>query len=76
MNTNDYHVVPNNKIGGSDVKREQASRASRHFETQQKAIDAARKMSRRERTELFIHGMDGKILRRDSHGHDPVSSKG
>ncbi|OCH99555.1 DUF2188 domain-containing protein [Legionella jamestowniensis] len=62
----DYHVIPNFRIGGWDVKREHASRASRHFETQQKAINAARKMSKRNNAELFIHGHDGKLLRKDT----------
>ena len=45
------HVVPN-PGGGWDDKREGASRASRHFDTQKDAIEAAREAARREKTEL------------------------
>ncbi|KTD17516.1 DUF2188 domain-containing protein [Legionella jordanis] len=76
MSRNDYHVLPNSRLGGWDVRREHGLKASRHFETQDKAIAAARKMSRRAGTELFIHGMDGEILRKDSHGHDPFPPRG
>ncbi|HAT3877866.1 TPA: DUF2188 domain-containing protein [Legionella pneumophila] len=76
MRPNDYHVIPNERVGGWDVKREHADRASRHFETQKEAIIAARKFSREAGTELFIHGKDGKILRKDSHGNDPYPPKG
>ncbi|WED43647.1 DUF2188 domain-containing protein [Legionella cardiaca] len=76
MRPSDYHVLPNERLGGWDVKRENATRASRHFETQNEAIASARKLSRGAGTELFIHGLDGKILRKDSHGHDPFPPKG
>ncbi|WED43528.1 DUF2188 domain-containing protein [Legionella cardiaca] len=67
MKRNDYHVLPNFRSGGWDVKRENASRISRHFETRDKAINAARKMSQRTHSELFIHGMDGKVLKKDNY---------
>ena len=37
---------------------------------------AAREQSKREGTELFIHGKDGQIQRKDSHGNDPKDIKG
>ncbi|CEK10123.1 DUF2188 domain-containing protein [Legionella hackeliae] len=76
MRPKDYHVLPNESMGGWDVKRENAERATRHFETQKEAILAARKFSRDEGTELFIHGKDGAILSKDSYGNDPFPPKG
>lgn len=70
-----HHVVPNPK-GGWDVERSGAERASGHFDTKQKAIDAAREISQNQDTELVIHNKDGEIARRDSHGHDPFPPRG
>jgi len=70
-----HHVVPNPN-GGWDVKKGGAERSSGHFETKQDAVDAAREVSRNQRTELYIHGVDGRIQRKDSHGHDPFPPKG
>lgn len=64
------HVVPN-PDGGWDVKPERGQRASRHFDTQQDAIDAARGIARNQGTELIIHRRDGRIRDRDSYGPDP-----
>jgi len=68
------HVVP--RDGDWAVLREGAQRDSSHHDTQADAIDAARQTAERERTELFIHGRNGQIRERDSHGHDPFPPKG
>lgn len=70
-----HHVVPN-KSGGWDVKVSGGERAIKHTETKQPAVNIAREISRNQKTELFIHNKDGRIGQRDSHGHDPESSKG
>lgn len=44
--------------------------------TQQEAIDIAREISRNQESELFIHGRNGQIRERDSHGYDPRNVKG
>ena len=64
------HVIPDSG-GGWNSKREGASRASRHFDTQNEAIEASRNAARRDKTELTIHGKDGKIREKDSYGKDP-----
>jgi hypothetical protein len=51
-------------------------RATRTFDTQQQAIDAARDTARRENSELLIQGEDGQIRERNSYGHDPHPPKG
>ena len=63
------HVVPH--PAGWAVKREGAARASSVHRTQADAIDVARQISRNQRSELIIHGQDGRIRQQDSHGHDP-----
>lgn len=63
------HVVPH--TNGWAVKSEGASRATEVFSTQQEAIARAREIAQNQRSELLIHGKDGQIRARDSHGNDP-----
>ncbi len=44
--------------------------------TPQEAIEIARGISKNQESELFIHGRNGQIRERDSHGHDPKNIKG
>lgn len=69
------HVVPNQN-GGWNVKGEKNQRATVHTNNKKDAIKIARKISKNQNSELFIHGKDGKIQSRDSHGHDPHPPKG
>ena len=69
------HVVPS-RNGGWDVKGEGNSRASKHFDKKQAAIDYGRETSRNQKSELVIHNKDGRIAQKDSHGHDPHPPKG
>jgi LAS superfamily LD-carboxypeptidase LdcB len=57
-------------------RREHSERVSRITDTQGEAIDQARSAAQRDGVELFIHGRDGKIRDRDSHGHDPCPPPG
>lgn len=68
------HVVPSS--GGWSVRKAGASRASSTHATQQEAIDAATRIARNQRTELYIHGRDGRIRERNSFGNDPHPPKG
>ncbi|MDE7218093.1 MAG: DUF2188 domain-containing protein [Oscillospiraceae bacterium] len=70
-----HHVVYS-PSGGWNVKRGGAKRISGHYATKQEAITAGRQMSRNQRTEFLIHGLNGKIQSSDSHGHDPHPPKG
>jgi hypothetical protein len=67
------HVVPNGSKWS--VRRAGASKASRTFATQGEAIAKARDNARKQKTELFIHGRDGRIRERDSYGTDPHPPK-
>ena len=68
------HVVP--RDGKWAVRKTGANRVTRSFETQREAIEAARDIARNQRTELYIHGRDGRIRERDSYGKDPFPPKG
>ena len=69
------HVVPV-KSGGWNVKQGGGAKASRHFETKQPAIAWGRKVSRNKSSEFYIHGRDGRIQSKDSHGLDRYPPKG
>lgn len=69
------HVVPRGN-GKWAVRRGGANRASRRFDTQREAIEAGRKIARKQGTELYIHGRDGRVRERSSFGKDPYPPKG
>lgn len=68
------HVIPSPK-GGWSVRKGGAEKASRTFDDKQKAIDYARIVSRNQGSELYIHGRDGAVQHKDSHGKDPAQTK-
>lgn len=68
------HVVRNAKDGW-DVKKGGASRASRHFDTQQEAIDYGRNVAMNQNAEFYVHGRDGRIRTKNSYGNDPCPPK-
>jgi len=65
------HHVTHNPNGGWDVKKSGASKSSGHFSTKKEAVDAGRIISQNQKSELVIHGLNGKIQSSDSHGNDP-----
>lgn len=71
---NTRHVVPH--PDGWANKKSGAERASSVHRTKREAEAAAREQSKREGTELFVHGKNGQIQRKDSHGNDPKDIKG
>lgn len=68
------HVVPN--AGKWSVKRAGAVKASSTHATQAEAISAAVKIARNQKTELYVHGRDGRIRERNSYGNDSYPPKG
>lgn len=68
------HVVPANGKWG--IKGEGNSRLTALYDRQSDTISAARQISKHQQSELFIHGTDGRIRARDSHGHDPYPPRG
>ncbi len=69
------HVVPNPN-GGWNVKGAGAKRATVHTDTKRSAVNIARNISRNQHSELIIHGKNGQIQSRDSHGNDPFPPRG
>ncbi len=67
------HVTPH--PDGWAVRREGSIRPSSIHPAQRDAVDKAREISRNQGTELLIHGRNGQIRERDSHGHDPCPPK-
>ena len=63
------HVVPNGKSW--QVKAEKATKATKNFNTQKAAIEYAKDIAKNQKSELVIHGKDGKIRDKDSYGNDP-----
>ena len=68
------HVVP--RDGGWAVRRANASRDTRRFETQREAIEAARRIAHNQGSELLVHGRDGRMRERRSYGDDPSPPSG
>lgn len=69
------HVVPNPN-GGWSVKGAGNSRATVNTRTQREAIKIARNIARNQKTELIIHGRDGRIREKDTEGNDPFPPRG
>lgn len=62
--------------GRWEVKKDGNDRASSVHDTQAEAIDKGRTQAKANNEEFVIHGRDGKIRVKDSHGNDPRSTKG
>lgn len=74
-NGKNQHVTPHPN-GGWQVKGAGNERATARTSTQAEAIRIAREISRNQESELVIHGKNGQIRDKDSHGHDPCPPKG
>lgn len=66
---NSQHVLPN-PSGGWSVKKGGAFKATKTFPTQKDAIRFARKVSKNQGSELYIHKRDGTVRSKDSYGSD------
>jgi len=74
MSKKGQHVVPSG--GKWSVRRAGASRATSVHRTQQEAISKAREIAKNQKTELYVHGEDGRIRERSTYGRDPFPPKG
>ena len=68
------HVVPTKD--GWAVKRAGSPKATKVFDTQQEAIERGRQIARNQRSELLIHGRDGRIRKKNTYGRDPTPQRG
>ena len=66
MANNSRHVVPSPK-GGWSVRKSGADRASKIFATQADAIDYARSLAKKEKSDLYVHGKSGRVRDRTSY---------
>ena len=74
MTKKNQHVVPSNNQWA--VKGAGNSKATSLHNTQSEAIKAARNIAINQKSELFIHGTNGKIRERNTYGNDPFPPKG
>lgn len=74
MPKRNQHVVPHDN--GWAVRSAGSQRASSIHNTQGEAISAGREIARNQRSELYIHGRNGRIRERDSYGNDPFPPRG
>lgn len=63
------HVVPRDERRA--LRKEGNTRDTARFPTQKEAIEAGRQVAQVEKSEMIIHGKDGKIRDKDSFGKDP-----
>ena len=70
----DVHVSRNTEGTGwkKTIDGEKVGNAHR---TQKAAIDASESIAKRNKSEVVVHGRDGKIRSKDSFGNDPKSIK-
>jgi hypothetical protein len=68
----DVHIVPNGEFMGLRNRRQYRST----HETQKEAIKEGRGLAKDQNSELVIHGQDGHIREKDSHGTDPPDIPG
>jgi uncharacterized protein YdaT len=68
------HVVK--REGGWAVRGEGNSRDTSVHQTQRETIGSARDIAKNQRSEVIVHGRDGKIRERNSYGNDPYPPEG
>jgi uncharacterized protein YdaT len=74
MSQRNQHVIPH--PDGWAVKPAGGTKASSVHRTQSEAIGRAREIAQNQHSELLIHGRNGQIRERDSHGRDPFPPRG
>ncbi|MBI4796115.1 MAG: DUF2188 domain-containing protein [Deltaproteobacteria bacterium] len=70
MSKKTHHVVPAPQ-GGWNVKKGGATRASKHFDRKQDAIEYGKKVSKGQGSDFVVHKKDGTIERKDFYHSDP-----
>lgn len=74
MSKRSQHVVPRDE--GWAVRGAGAQRDTQVFDRKQDAVDRAREISQNQKSELVVHGQNGRIQYKDSHGNDTFPPKG
>ncbi len=60
------HVIPNPN-GEWVVKKNGSLRATKRFHSKEEAIRYARKLGRASKTIVFIHGLDGRVIKTEEY---------
>ncbi|PUB90118.1 MAG: hypothetical protein DBP01_08570 [gamma proteobacterium symbiont of Ctena orbiculata] len=68
------HVVK--RENGWGVRGEGNSKDTSQHRTQEEARQAAVEIAKNQKSEVLIHGRNGKIRDRDSYGNDPFPPEG
>ncbi len=68
------HVTPKN--GSWQVKGAGNTKATNLFDTQKQAIARAKEIAINQKSEVVIHGRNGKIRDKNSYGNDPYPPQG
>lgn len=68
------HVV--RRDDGWAVRGAGNNRDTAHYSTQREADVRATEIARNQRSEVVIHGRDGRFRERNSYGNDPFPPKG
>lgn len=74
MTKKNQHVVPAGKDWA--VKGAGNEKATKVVSTQKEAIKIAKEIAQNQKSELVIHGTDGKIRDKNSYGPDSFPPKG
>lgn len=74
MSGKNQHVVP--RVNEWAVRGAGNSRDTSHHSTQAEAERAARGIAINQKSEVLIHGENGRIRERNSYGNDPFPPKG
>ena len=74
MSKRNQHVVP--REDGWAVRGAGAQRDTQVFDRKQDAVDRAREISQNQKSELVVHGQNGRIQYKDSHGNDTFPPRG
>ena len=74
MSGKNQHVVP--RANEWAVRDAGNSRDTSHHSTQAEAERAARGIAINQKSEVLIHGENGRIRERNSYGNDPFPPKG
>ena len=69
------HVTPHPN-GGWQVKGAGNQRATVRMTTQSEARTIARDLAIKNKSEMVVHGTDGRIREKNSYGNDPCPPKG
>ena len=73
MKRKNQHVVPHE--GEWAIKGEGNKKATKVTKTKAEAIEVAKRIAKKNKSEVIIHKRDGTISDKDSYGKDPCPPK-